>query len=285
MDAFDPDLLRTFIAFVETGSLSRAAVIVGRTPSAVTAQMRRLEEIVGEPLLAAAGRGRVLTPAGEDMVGHSRRILAAHRDAWLSMRGARADGRVRLGATQDFAEDGLAPPLRRFVETHPRVRLDLRIGRTIELADAYERDEVDIVVSMRRSPQPDEIGVFREPMVWLASASGLGGSADELPLALLDPPCGFRAAAIAALDAAGRAYRIAAASASLAGAATAVLGGFAVMPRTRRMIRPGLGLAPSELDLPALPAAEFAIRARVDAEPAARDLATLLASEWPFGAV
>ena len=94
METFDPDLLRTFLAFVDGGSLARAASVVGRSPSAVTAQMQRLEEILGEPLLAPQGRGRELTPAGEDLVGHARRILAAHRDAWLSLKGARAEGRV-----------------------------------------------------------------------------------------------------------------------------------------------------------------------------------------------
>ncbi|WP_292174881.1 LysR family transcriptional regulator, partial [Mesorhizobium sp.] len=78
MQTLDPDLLKTFLAFVDGGSLAKAASTVGRSPSAVTAQMQRLEEIVGEPLLAPQGRGRGLTPAGEDLVGHARRILAVH---------------------------------------------------------------------------------------------------------------------------------------------------------------------------------------------------------------
>ncbi|TIT71647.1 MAG: LysR family transcriptional regulator, partial [Mesorhizobium sp.] len=76
METLDPDLLKTFLAFVEGGSLAKAASAVGRSPSAITAQMQRLEEIVGEPLLSPQGRGRGLTPAGEDLVGHARRILA-----------------------------------------------------------------------------------------------------------------------------------------------------------------------------------------------------------------
>ena len=93
METIDPDLLRTFLAFVDSGSLARASSVVGRSPSAVTAQMQRLEEVIGEPLLSRQGRGRELTAAGEDLVGHARRILAAHRDAWLSLKGARAEGR------------------------------------------------------------------------------------------------------------------------------------------------------------------------------------------------
>ncbi|RWE72942.1 MAG: LysR family transcriptional regulator, partial [Mesorhizobium sp.] len=88
MEMLDLDLLKTFLAFVEGGSLAKAASAVGRTPSAVTAQMQRLEEIVGEPLLIPQGRGRGLTPAGEDLVGHARRILAVHTEAWLALKGA-----------------------------------------------------------------------------------------------------------------------------------------------------------------------------------------------------
>src|SRR5215467_3704359 len=99
MGAIDPDLLRTFVAFVDAGSLARAANVVGRSASAVTAQMQRLEEVVGVPLLAPDGRGRALTPAGQEFVAHARRILEAQREAWLSIRGAHADGRVALGAT------------------------------------------------------------------------------------------------------------------------------------------------------------------------------------------
>src|SRR5437667_201100 len=98
MITLDPDLLKTFLAFVDGGSLAKAASAVSRSPSAITAQMQRLEEIVGEPLLAAQGRGRGLTPAGEDLVGHARRILAVHTEAWLALKGARAGGRVAIAA-------------------------------------------------------------------------------------------------------------------------------------------------------------------------------------------
>src|ERR1700733_3452263 len=149
MELFDPDLMRTFLAFADTGSLARAASAVGRSPSAVTAQMQRLEEVIGGPLLAAAGRGRALTPAGEELVGHARRILAAHRDAWLSMNGTRTDGRTRLGCTQDFADSSLPDLLRAFVHSHPRVRVDLRVGRSNELTLAYDQGDIDILLVMR----------------------------------------------------------------------------------------------------------------------------------------
>jgi DNA-binding transcriptional LysR family regulator len=276
MRLIDPDLLRTFIAFVDAGSLARAAAAVGRSASAVTAQMQRLEEIVGEPLLAAAGRGRALTPTGQEFIVHARRILDANREAWLSLKGARADGRVILGATQDFSESVLPGSLRSFARTHPRVRLELRIGRSYELSKALDEGAADVVITMRHDAQSNEVGVLREPMQWLGAADGLVAARPELPLALLDPPCGFRAAAIAALEAAERPYRITATSASLSGLRAAVRAGIAVTLRAARWMEAGIVDVSSEMDLPATPEATFSIRLRRDAETIAKDLADLL---------
>ena len=276
MRLIDPELLRTFLAFVDGGSLARAASIVGRSPSAVTAQMQRLEECVGEPLLAAAGRGRALTPAGEDLVVHARRILDAHRDAWLSLRGARADGRFVLGATQDFADATLPDLLRTFARSHPRVRLELRIGRSAELGRAFEEGAVDVLIAMRAVPTPNELAVLREPMMWLGARAGLAFEPTDVPLALLDPPCGFRAAALAALEAAGRPHRIVATSGSLAGLRAAVRAGIALTLRTARWMGGDLVDVTGALSLPPVPEAEFGIRLRRDAEPAAHDFAELL---------
>ena len=191
MEIIDPDLLRTFLAFVDGGSLARAASIVGRSPSAVTAQMQRLEEVLGEPLLARHGRGRELTAAGEDLVGHARRILAAHRDAWLSLKGARAEGSVSIGTTQDFAESGLPELLRAFAGTHARVRLELRVGRSTELTEAFNSGALDIAVTMRRPALEHEVGVLREPMVWLCAGKGLVARHDDVPLACSTCPAAF----------------------------------------------------------------------------------------------
>lgn len=285
MHAIDPDLLKTFLAFVDAGSLAQAATNVGRSPSAVTAQMQRLEQIVGEPLLAPQGRKRGLTPAGEDLVGHARRILAVHREAWLALKGARADGRIAIGTTQDFADSGLPDLLRAFAASHPRVRIDLRVGRSTELAQALQSGTLDLAIVMRQAATPDEVGVLREPMAWLCSQNGLAACQDELPLALLDPHCGFRDAAIAALDAAGRRYRIAAGSASLAGLRTAVNAGIALTLRTARFAHSGIVKAPRELGLPPVPIAEFAIRLREGVDRPARDLAALFSGSLASSAV
>lgn len=276
MRLIDPELLRTFLAFVDGGSLARAAEAVGRSASAVTAQMQRLEELVGEPLLVPEGRGRALTPAGAELTIHARRIIAAHREAWLSLKGAQSDGRIVLGATQDFTETVLPELLRTFVRSHPRVRLELRVGRSVELGQALTEGRIDVLIGMRIANEADETCVFREPMVWLASEEGFAVSGPELPLALLDQPCGFRTAALAALDMVGRSYRLAATSASLNGVHAAVRAGMAVTLRTARWMGNGLTAAPTAFALPVTPDAEFSIRLRAASEAAAQTLADLL---------
>jgi DNA-binding transcriptional LysR family regulator len=272
----DPSLLRTFLAFADTGSLARAASSVGRSASAVTAQMQRLEELIGEPLLSSVGRGRILSPAGEQLVPHARRILEAHRDAWLSIKGARAEGRLALGTTQDFADTTLPDLLRAFARTHPLVRLELRVGRSQELERALQEGTADVILAMRGEAPSGETGVLREPMVWLGAARGLAAGKAELPLALLDAPCAFRAAALAALERAAIPYRIAATSSSLSGLKAAVKSGIAITLRTPRWSGEGVVDVTERLSLPVAPEAVFAIRIRRDAGPAATAMGELL---------
>ncbi|MCW2305757.1 LysR substrate-binding domain-containing protein [Rhodobium gokarnense] len=282
MKPFDPTLLQALVAFADAGTLARAADIVGRTPSAVTAQMQRLEAAAGVPLLRDDGRRKVLTDAGSRLVAHARRILAANREALMSVAGAAVDGRVGLGITQDFARGPLTEVLSRFARTHPRVRLDLRVGGTADLSEAYRSGQVDLLVVLRNAVEPDEVAVFAEPMCWLAAPGGLAAADQkDLPLALIDPPCAFRAAALSALDAANRSYRIAATSPSLAGCLAAVAAGVAVTARTPRWAAGDLAPAPASLDLPALPKAEYSIRMRPDAGDAARRLGAALAEDLP----
>lgn len=276
MQLIDPELLRTFLAFVDAGSLARASSIVGRTPSAITAQMQRLADAVGGPVLTNAGRGRALTPLGEELIVHARRILEVNREAWLSLKGASVEGTVVLGTTQDFADSAMPDLLRAFARTHARVRLEFRVGRSGELVRDYEDGRIDVLVVMRQSPEPDEIAVVREPMIWLAARDGLVATHDELPIAVLDPPCGFRSAGIATLEAAHRPYRIAASSGSLSGLRAAVRGGIALTPRTRRALGGDIVEAPEELGLPELPDAEFSIRLRQHAPASASVLGQLL---------
>ncbi|MCW8915146.1 MAG: LysR substrate-binding domain-containing protein [Magnetovibrio sp.] len=277
MKHFDPELLQTLVAFAETGTLAQAAVIVGRTPSAITAQMQRLEDMAGVALLQANGRGRTLTEAGDQMLHHARHILAAQNEAWMSLKGTIADSRIRIGMTQDFADNTFSSLLKSFARLNPRVRFDLHIGRTAELAQDYQVGKVDLLMAMRQDPAPDEIAVIRKSMQWLCCETGLVSSAEEVPLALLDPPCSFRDAALQALEKQNTRYTIAATSSSLAGLWTAVRAGIAVTLRTPCWTGDDVVQAPVSLGLPKMKETEFSIRVREDADEPILRLGTLLA--------
>jgi DNA-binding transcriptional LysR family regulator len=239
--------------------------------------MQRLEESVGVALLEASGRGRTLTEAGNRLVSHARRILAANNEAWLSITGAAADGRIGLGVTQDFADTVLPSLLNLFARSHPRIRIDLRVGRTLELSEQLRDGQVDIVIAMRQASTADEFAVFVEPMCWLWSRDGLVGPSDVIPLALLDAPCGFRDAALQAVDKLGRPYRLAATSPSLSGLRAAVRAGLAITVRTARWTCAEIIDVPAHLQLPELPKAEFSITTRRACDGAVLRLAGVLA--------
>jgi DNA-binding transcriptional LysR family regulator len=219
----------------------------------------------------------VLTEAGEQLVGYGRRLLAMQDEALASL-GALADQQgIGVGVTQDFADTALPQLLKIFARHQPNIRIDLRVGRSTELSEALANQGIDVALAVRGRPGPDEIAVIGEDMVWLAAEDGLIRAGDEVPLALLDPPCGFRDAALRSLERIGRRHRVSATSASLSGIRAAVRAGLAVTARTRRWIGSGVVLAPRHLELPELGGIEFAIRVRAGAGEPARRLGDLLA--------
>lgn len=279
MQYFDPHLLQTLVAFADTGRLGLAAQIVGRTPSAVTAQIQRLEQAAGVPLLASQGRRRVLTAAGEQLVFHARHILAAQREAWLSVNGETASGSISLGLTQDFSGGLLPGILNQFARTHPHIHIDMRVGRTSELTGQFISKQLDLLIAARRSVETDEVTIFREALLWITSADGLARPpGNRLPLAMLDKPCLFREAGIKALEACGRPFRIVSSSQSLAGLEPAIRAGIALTVRTARYLGHGIAMAPQALNLPELGMAEFSVRMRDEAIEPVRYLSELLAA-------
>src|ERR1019366_1209895 len=125
--AFDLDVLRSFVTGIELGSFAKAADRLGRSTSAVSAQLKKLEEQVGAPVLQKSGRGMVPTAAGETMLAYARRLLALNDEAAVAVRGCDLQGWVRLGVQGEFGEHVLADILGRFARAHPKVRIDVTV--------------------------------------------------------------------------------------------------------------------------------------------------------------
>jgi DNA-binding transcriptional LysR family regulator len=189
---------------VDSGSMLRAAEWVFLTQSALSLHMKRLEETVQTSLFHRDGRRLSLTPAGDTLLLFAREILGANDRAVISLNGDVLVGPARVGLVQDFAETMLSGVLAQFTQLNPDVQLQVRVGGTTELLELLRTDRLDIVLGMGQ--EDDAAAVSTAPMQWLGDANL--STMPVVPLAVLEKPCRFRDAALAALDAAGRSYRI-----------------------------------------------------------------------------
>jgi len=222
------ELLRSFAAIVDSGSMLRATERVFVTQSALSLQMKRLEETVQAPLFHRDGRRLVLTPAGQSLLVFAREILSINDRAVSALNGDVLAGPARVGMVQDFAEALLSGVLARFADLNPETQLQVRVGGTHELLELLNSDRLDVVLAMGAADDPAAIRTA--PINWVGDARLI--EADVLPLAVLEPPCRFRDAALQALDAAKRPYRIVLETPSLSVLRAAIDAGLGVSCRT-----------------------------------------------------
>lgn len=253
------ELLRSFVAIVDSGSMLRATEKVFVTQSALSLQMKRLEETVLTPLFHREGRRLILTPAGQALLPRAREILALNDKAVVALTGDALAGPARVGLVQDFAETLLSGVLARFASLNPDTQLHVRVAGSPELLGLLEADRLDVVLCMGAADDPRAVQVT--PMVWHGEAA-LAESA-VLPIAILETPCRFRDAALAALERDGRPYRVAMETPSLSALRAAVQAGLAVTCRTALFLPDRTPLAGNRL--PPLP--DVAYVQRVNASP------------------
>lgn len=279
----DLDVLRSFAAGIELGSFAKAADRLNRSTSAVSAQLKKLEEQAGTPLLRKAGRGMALTEAGEVMLGYARRLLELNDEAVSAVRGVQLQGCVRLGLQEDFGESVLPTVLGRFRRAHPRLRVDVQLARNPALMQGLQTGQLDLALAWETGQAaPHAEHVHTLPMRWIAGGDELAYAAGEpLPLVVLDAPCLMRSAATQALDRAGLPWRIAFTSPSLAGTWAAVKAGLGVSVRTPWGLPAELRVLETqeaqEARLPPLPQLGLALyRREAEPEPAVARLAELI---------
>ncbi|MBU8537870.1 LysR substrate-binding domain-containing protein [Falsiroseomonas tokyonensis] len=280
----DLDILHSFVTGLELGSFARASEQVGRTQSAVSGQLRRLEAQFGRPLLRRQGRGLVLTEAGEILLGYAKRLLELNDEAVAAIRGADLEGWVRLGLPQDFAELWLPEMLGRFARAHPRLRVEVRAEGSGVLLERLDRGLLDLALVW--GGQDRTAPIAEVPVAWLGPAEGALGwqAGTPVPLVAFEPPCQFRNAAVAALEAAGMSWRLAFSSPSLAGLRAAVAAGLGVTPRSALGLGHGVrALAPGEAGLPPLTAVPLTLVEGAEPAPAVALLARILRETLEVG--
>jgi DNA-binding transcriptional LysR family regulator len=273
----DMDVLRTLAVAMDLGGFARAAERLGRSQSAISLQMRRLEAQVGQTLFRKQGRGLALTEAGDVVLGYAKRILELNDEALAAVRGGAVAGSVRLGVHQDFAEAWLPAVLSRFARAHPAVHIAAQVERNAVLLDRLGHGQLDLalVFGSALSPGPGytTTAVAELPMEWIAGRGYARAGDAPLPLVLFEAPCVFRDAALAALERGRVPWRVALTSPSLAGLWAAAGAGLGVTIRTRIGLPPGL--AP-QTGLPKLPRVALTLHAIADPSPAVARLREIL---------
>lgn len=263
------DLLRSFAVIAEVRSLSRAASRVGRTQSALSQQMKRLEDIVDQPLFQRTGRGVVLTNPGERLLMHAQRMLRLHDEAMADLCGKGLTGTIRFGCPDDYAAVFLPALLRQFSRQHPQALVEVVCGPTPRLVEQLENRAVDLaMISLPASPQAragtgeraDDDIIRHEQLVWIGYPGLDPAHFDPLPLALSDPDTLDHLAACEALQRAGRAYRVAYASSSLSGLTALVRSGQAFAVMTQTAVPADLAILHGDPGLPPLPAVGITLK-------------------------
>ena len=263
------NLLRSFVAIVDTGSMLSAADQVYVTQSALSLQIKRLEELVQQPLFLREGRRLALSEHGDVLLDYARRILALHDEALVAVSSGRLAGPVRVGTVQDFADTLLSGLLARFADLHPETQIYAKVAGTAELQALLERDQIDIYIGYAAADDPAALTI--SPMVWYGDNEV--ARQPVIPLAVLEKPCRFREAAIAALDAAGRPYRIAVETPNLSSLRAAVDAGLGITCRTELFLNESAMLI--DADLPSLQQVACVVGRRRSLDQAPAKLADL----------
>ncbi|MFF8378660.1 LysR substrate-binding domain-containing protein [Streptomyces sp. NPDC015661] len=257
---YEPTQLRTFLAVAQTLSFTRAADRLGLRQSTVSQHVRRLEEATGRPLFARDTHRVELTEDGEAMLGFARTILQAHERAAAFFGGTRLRGRLRFGASEDFVTTRLPEILESFRREHPEVDLELTVELSGTLQARLAAGRLDLILAKRRGAESEGRLVWEDTLVWIG-APGLRLDPDRpVPLILYPPPGITRARALEALEAQGRAWRIACTSSSLSANVAAARAGLGVMAHTRGLVPPGLVQVPARAGLPELGDVGFVLR-------------------------
>jgi DNA-binding transcriptional LysR family regulator len=266
----DPDLLKAFLAVAEHRSFTRAAATLNRTQSAVSVQIRRLEERLGAQLFQRTRAGVALTAAGDELLVYARRLLDLNAEAVDALYTRKREAVVRLGVMDDYGTIVIPPLLAHFAKSHPDIRVEIETGLTAtmpaRLGEAY-----DLVIAMHPEGSGDGALLRREQAVWAAAASySAGAQRDTLPVALYPPGCLFRQWAAEALDAAGRPWRLAFVSRTLAAVEAIAAQGLAITVVKAGTLPPRLRVLSARDGLPPLPAADIRLHcARNLSRPAA----------------
>ena len=196
----DVDQLRAFIAIAETGSFTRAAEVVNKTQSAVSMQMKRLEERLDRPIFSRDGRASKLTEDGQRLLDYARRIVKLNIETIAAFSDAELSGRVRLGVPDDYADRYLPEIMARFSRAYPGVELSVICEPSVDLLERIDANEIDLAIVTNCETKRAAETFRRERLLWVTSNRHTTHSEQPLPLALGRPSCSWRRVAVERME-------------------------------------------------------------------------------------
>ena len=235
----ESDLLRAFIAVADLGSFTGAAEVMGRTQSAVSLQIKKLEGLVGKPVFKRGSRGVELTRFGNDLLTSARRSVHLLDETASSLKAPPLIGPVRIGIPEEYGQIVLSQALTAFAERHPNVEVTVRYGRSEKNLARVRGDELDLAVIFDWQDVPEGEVLMHDPTVWATSDTYRMHERSPLPIALYTSSGWCRDFATKSLDERGIDYRVAYTSDNSGGLKLAVASGLAVAPISRSNIPPG----------------------------------------------
>jgi DNA-binding transcriptional LysR family regulator len=257
----DLDLLRAFVAVADTGSFTTAAEIIGRSQSAVSQKILRLEDMLAMRVFERSSRSLTLTRDGERLLTAARRLLGHYEDFMQELRVPPKVAILRIGISENLVQTQLPQLLSRFSQHYPDVQFELTTTVSEELIGEYHAGRLDVVIAKTRKDRPGNPGrvIWREPLVWIAADHYRVDDGKPARLVMMRPPCIYRAVMTEALDAIHRQWLTACTASNFAGVQAAVLGGLGVTVLGKSFVQSGMKILQPSPQWPSLPTAEVSV--------------------------
>ena len=260
MQPLDSDLMRSFLAVADSGSVTAAAARLFRTQSAVSLQIKRLEQSLGQPLFERQARGVVLTPRGQQLVPYARRVVALLDEAAVALREKPLVGPVRVGICDEYSGTVLPRALAAFDERHEGVQVSVRVDHSTAQIAALEADEIDLAVIYDWEYVQEGEVLCIDPTVWVTSVTHAQHLRRPVPVAVYFQSEWSRNYVEGSLDRLGMDWRVAWACDMAGGFRVAVTNGMAIAPLSRSTIPPGCRELTTEDGFPIVDNARVVLR-------------------------
>lgn len=251
------DYLRTFIALTEAKNFTKTGIRVNLSQSAVSMQIKRLENEVGKKLFDRVGKTVKLTTDGSILIKYAMRIVKEHDEAVAALSKPNLEGNIRFGSPEHYTAGRLPKLLASFSKSYPDVTVEMRCENSDVIKAAVDIGELDVGICTQISEGGQVIA--HDPVVWAANPDFVLQKHKTLALATFEEDCIFRGWAIEGLEKAGIDYRIVYVSRSISGLLDAVKAGFAIAPVIGSNVPADLKILGIEDGLPVLPVSNIVL--------------------------